>query len=413
MLALQTYPMDRIEVVVADDGSDPPIELGALGLPFDVTVVRQASDGFGAGRARNLAASNAKGEILVFLDGDVIPEPPVISEYVSWILGHPLCVPFGFSRFVDLSHIEDHRLADALIARRVDRLVNSIEVDSQAYREPYLQAAHDLTCERIDLFRVFVAATFAVTSELFSLAGRFRELGVRGVEDIELGYRLTNRGAILVPVRSALHWHQGRRTMSGSRVAEIRSVRQPYVERLLPVGGFRTDASELTSDPIEPVARFIAHTDEAAGEHESAAVDSVLRAHRADIQLADPTNPEQANAFADVWLPRNAVWTHQASSLLERAFNDTSVGTLKLVSEHHALVTVRRRRAINRAQAIDPRAADDVATELFGVAAYLAVDMGIGADDLLPARRRRGVSALARGWGRIKWWIRRNESKEA
>jgi glycosyltransferase involved in cell wall biosynthesis len=410
MLALQSYPMDRIEVVVADDGSEPPIELRTSHLPFDVTAVRQSGDGFGAGRARNLAASHARGEILVFLDGDVIPEPPVIREYVSWIRGHPLCVPFGFSRFVDLSGIGDEQLTSALLARRVDQLVNPVDVDSQSYREPYLQATGDLTCERIDLFRVFVAATFAVSGELFAVAGGFRELGVRGVEDIELGYRLMNRGAVLVPVRSAQHWHQGRRTMSGARVAEIRRMRQPYVERLLPVGGFRTDPSGLTSEPVEPVTCFVAHVDDANGEGVSAAAESVLRADRADIQFANSTLVEQSNAFADVWLPADAVWSRQSSSLLVQAFNERPVGTLKLVSEHHAPVTVRRRRATNRALAIDASAADEAAIELFGVAAYLAGDMGIGAASVAATHRSWRSAAVARGWGRIKWWIRRNQS---
>jgi hypothetical protein len=198
--------------------------------------------------------------------------------------------------------------------------------------------------------------------------------------------------------------------MSGARVAEIRRTRQPFVERLLPVGGFRADASALTSEPVEPVACFVAHVDDATGDGGSAAVESVLRADRADIQVADSTLVEQSNAFADVWLPANAVWSHQTSSLLVQAFNERPVGTLKLVSEHHAPVTVRRRRATNRALAIDASAADEAAIELFGVAAYLACDMGIGADAVPAMRRSWRSAALARGWRRIKWWIRRNES---
>ena len=408
MLAIQTYPLDRIDVVIADDGSDPPLELATTNLPFDVTVVRQAGDGFGAGRARNLAASNARGEVLVFLDGDVIPEPQVLSEYVSWIRGHPLCVPFGFSRFVDFSGIEDDELRSAFLGRRVDQLVDPVDVDSQSYREPYLEATQDLAGERIDLFRIFVAATFAVTSELFAEAGGFRELGVRGVEDIELGYRLMNRGALLVPVRSAQHWHQGRRTMSGARVAEIRRMRQPYVERLLPVGGFRTGALDPTSGPVEPVARFVAHVDDPAGTGASAAAKSVLCAERADIQLADPTQHEQTNAFADVFLPADATWSRQTSSLVMQAFAETPVGALKLVSEHHAPVTVRRRRAINRALAVGAPAPDEAAIELFGVAAFLAADMGIGTENV-PALSRPWLSTeIAHGWGRIKRWMRRN-----
>ena len=72
-LALQTYPADLIEVIVADDSSAPPLDVSEFDVPFTVTVLRQDVDGFAAGRARALAASAAAGEVLVFLDGGVVP----------------------------------------------------------------------------------------------------------------------------------------------------------------------------------------------------------------------------------------------------------------------------------------------------------------------------------------------------
>ena len=76
-LAHQTYPSHLLEVVVVDDGSTPPIVLPA-GATFTATVVAQQRDGFGLARARNLGAERASGEILVFLDCDMIPEPQLV-----------------------------------------------------------------------------------------------------------------------------------------------------------------------------------------------------------------------------------------------------------------------------------------------------------------------------------------------
>ena len=61
-LSKQTYPHHLIEVIVVDDGSDPPIKVPSQ-LPFETSVVVQERDGFGLARARNLGAENAKGEI--------------------------------------------------------------------------------------------------------------------------------------------------------------------------------------------------------------------------------------------------------------------------------------------------------------------------------------------------------------
>ena len=149
MLALQTYPAERLQVVVADDGSEPPLDLSALGTPYELVVVRQEPDGFGAGRARNLAASRADGQMLVFLDADVIPEPTVIDQYVRWMSASNLAVPFGFSRFVDWPDVSDDVMAERLVGDTMDDVFPSDDVDSQEYREPYLAATHDLLDERL------------------------------------------------------------------------------------------------------------------------------------------------------------------------------------------------------------------------------------------------------------------------
>ena len=82
-LSRQTYPHHLIEVIIVDDGSDPPI-VAPSKLPFDVSVVAQERDGFGLARARNLGAKNAKGEILIFLDCDMIPEPQLVEAHARW-----------------------------------------------------------------------------------------------------------------------------------------------------------------------------------------------------------------------------------------------------------------------------------------------------------------------------------------
>ena len=72
-LERQRFPRELFEVVVVDDGSEPPIA-----PPPETTlalrIVRQRRRGFGLARARNAGANAAAHDVLVFLDGDVIPE---------------------------------------------------------------------------------------------------------------------------------------------------------------------------------------------------------------------------------------------------------------------------------------------------------------------------------------------------
>jgi glycosyltransferase involved in cell wall biosynthesis len=69
-IALQSWPEDRIEVIVVDNGSEQPV-IFSVQYPFPVRVIRCETPGSYA--ARNAGAAVAKGEVLVFTDADCIP----------------------------------------------------------------------------------------------------------------------------------------------------------------------------------------------------------------------------------------------------------------------------------------------------------------------------------------------------
>jgi len=64
LLALD-YPHDRLEIIVVDDASEPPLALSDL----PVRVLRQEHN-IGQSAARNLAAGAARGQLLAFIDND-------------------------------------------------------------------------------------------------------------------------------------------------------------------------------------------------------------------------------------------------------------------------------------------------------------------------------------------------------
>jgi glycosyltransferase involved in cell wall biosynthesis len=73
------------EVLVADDGSRDDtralVEATACDAPLRIAHVWQEDRGFRAGAARNRAAVQARGEYLVFLDGDCVPRPDFVTQH--------------------------------------------------------------------------------------------------------------------------------------------------------------------------------------------------------------------------------------------------------------------------------------------------------------------------------------------
>ena len=99
-LDCQAYPSELLSVVVVDDGSDPPLRPPATHRVRPRWLVRNAAGS--ASPARNLGAELASGDILIFLDSDMIPEPQW-AEAARWhhLVGDALTL--GFRRHVEVS----------------------------------------------------------------------------------------------------------------------------------------------------------------------------------------------------------------------------------------------------------------------------------------------------------------------
>ncbi|MEQ1729829.1 MAG: glycosyltransferase [Vicinamibacterales bacterium] len=82
-IAGQTFPRDRFQVIVVDDGSDAPLD--SVVAPFcnamNLRLIRQANAG--PARARNVGAAHATAELLVFTDDDCEPDAEWMGELVG------------------------------------------------------------------------------------------------------------------------------------------------------------------------------------------------------------------------------------------------------------------------------------------------------------------------------------------
>ncbi|MEE2048007.1 glycosyltransferase family A protein, partial [Nocardiopsis tropica] len=101
-LAAQTYPARLTEVVVVDDGSDPPLRLPEV-RPANTRIVPARPGGWGRGHAVNTGAAATDADVVLFLDADMIAFRDHVEAQMRWhhladhlvVTGHLRCVGHG------------------------------------------------------------------------------------------------------------------------------------------------------------------------------------------------------------------------------------------------------------------------------------------------------------------------------
>ena len=232
----QSYPRDLVEVVIVDDGSRTPLSPPAS-TPLDVKVVRQERRGFGLARARNTGARVAAHDVLVFLDADVIAEAGLLAAHARWHHVVSDALTLGFCAYVSVAGI------DAETIRHRPASLRDLFADRPCdppWSERHMARTGDLTSKHDDLFRAVIGNNFGIGKAFYHEVGGSDESFTRyGGEDTEFGYRVQTRGGLLVPVRDAFAWHQGRWAENRERKERDKDLQGAKLANLIADSGFR------------------------------------------------------------------------------------------------------------------------------------------------------------------------------
>ena len=274
-LEQQTYPRTLFDVIVVDDGSAIPLEQPAAAL--DVRVIHQENRGFGLARARNNGAKAAAGSILLFLDGDVVPHPDLLTAHARWHHAVTDALTLGFRACTGegLGNDATGQRHEALAQRD-----GGVELD--LWRQSLLDRSDDLTTRHDWLFCAMVGANFSMHKRFYDRIGGCDESFTRyGGEDTELAYRAHNCGGVLIPVREARVWHPPASARERSRKRVLMQAQRLKLRNLIPHRHYRNEGKHRAFAVPKHVVTVQAGPGPATGLAES--VDDILERGPGDL----------------------------------------------------------------------------------------------------------------------------------
>jgi glycosyltransferase involved in cell wall biosynthesis len=232
----QTISSNDVEILFIDDGStDETLTIQNFKSRYSFTYIRNPINK-GRSAARNVGIKKAKGDILLFLDSEMLVEPDFLYNHIQHHLNDKRLVVSGtfyhkgvftmvypeFS-FQQMKHIK--KLAalhsyplPSISSNSPSPLIKKEDIQSLnflklSFSNPYFPEVGRMYGDELKNYRlpwtIFLSGNVSLRKDLIRQVGDFDENFTGwGYEDWELGYRLFKKGARMICKSNIKAYHQ-------------------------------------------------------------------------------------------------------------------------------------------------------------------------------------------------------------
>lgn len=277
-LAAQDYPAELLDILVVDDGSATPYELPKI-RPARSRIIRPAA-GWGRANACHTGALETDGEIILWLDSDMIVPSDHVRAHLEWYDRVADVVTKG-----DILFVADSDLTPAGVFEKVQEGSIGAYLTANGYTRQWVEKRYaetdDLNTDRHDVFSIWTGATASISRALYELVGGM-DTALRLGEDSELAYRLWNAGAVFVPARNATAWHLGMTNTQRRNNLVAAHDKAYFAQRAPMLTGKRTGAGRIWEVPL---VHAVVRADVSDIREASVAVERLLASSEHDIRV--------------------------------------------------------------------------------------------------------------------------------